>query len=391
MIKIEKKNVIILALIVLVIPCIFLFRKKSNDQNIKIGVLLPLTKSASQYGIATKYGIDMCIEEINNSGGINGKKVECIEYDDEGDPGKAVQGYNYLKDKGVSSIITGVVSDTALSIVDQACNDSIPIIMTTASADEVTFSKDSGKVYENVFRIGFTNSFQGEKIAELANSKNVKNVSTLFCGESEYSTGLKDAFEKKCNSLGINVSINESFTLNAVDFQKQLENIKEKNPDLLFVPYYRDTVSLIIPQAKKLGINCLLVGPDGWRGITNYISDTSKLTNCFYCDLFAPDDSDVSSKAFFEKYKNKYNEEPNLCSACGYNAGLVLKDSMKKSLEKNLKINSDNFRKDIINNLKDTNLDCVSGNIKFDKYHNPKKQAIIIQIRDGKEEFYQKI
>ena len=73
----------------------------------------------------------MCIEEINNSGGINGKKIECIEYDDEGDPSKAVVGYNYLKDKGVSGIITGVLSDTALAIVDQASNDEIPIMMTT--------------------------------------------------------------------------------------------------------------------------------------------------------------------------------------------------------------------------------------------------------------------
>lgn len=391
MIKIEKKQLIIFILIILIVPCIFLFKKQSNDQNIKIGILLPLTKSASQYGIATKSGIEMCIDEINNSGGIDGKQIECIEYDDEGDPGKAVQGYNSLKDKGVSAIITGVVSDTSLAIVDQAYNDSIPLIMTTASADEVTFNKETNEIYENVFRIGFTNSFQGEKIAEFAKSKNIKNAATLFCGESEYSTGLKNSFEKKCNDLGINASINESFTLNAVDFQKQLENIKSKNPDLLFIPYYRDTVSLIIPQAKNLGINCLLVGPDGWRGVTNYISDTSKLTNCFYCDLFAPDDSDESSKIFFEKYKNKYNEEPNLCSACGYNAMLVLKDSIKKSLEKNLKQNSDNFRNDVIKNLKDTNVECVSGNIKFDKYHNPQKQAIIIQIKDKKEQFYKKI
>ena len=392
MIKIEKKHIIIIILLVLSIVSMFIFNKKSNSQNIKIGTLLPLTKSSSQYGIATKQGIDMCIEEINNSGGINGKKIECIEYDDEGDPSKAIVGYNYLKDEGVSGIITGVLSDTALAIVDQASNDEIPIMMTTSSADEVTFNKENNETYENIFRIGFTNSFQGEKIAEFSKSKNIKNASVLFCAESEYSSGLKDSFIKKCNELGINVSTTENFPLNAVDFQKQLENIKSKNPDLLFIPYYRDTVSLILPQINNIGFNnCLLVGPDGWRGVTNYLSNASQLKNCFYCDLFAPDDSNESSKIFFEKYKDKYKEDPNLCSACGYNASLVLKDSIKKSLDKDLKINSDNFRREIIDNLKNANVDCVSGNITFDKYHNPQKQALIIQIQGGKEKFYKNI
>lgn len=393
MVKIEKKQIIISVLLVISIVSIFMFTKKSNNQSIKIGTLLPLTKSSSQYGVATKQGIDMCIDEINNSGGINGRKIECIEYDDEGDPSKSVVGYNYLKDKGVSGIITGVLSDTALAIVDQARNDQIPLLMTTASADEVTFNKENNEIYENVFRIGFTNSFQGEKIAEFSKSKNVQNASVLFCAESEYSSGLKDSFVKKCNEIGINVSTTENFPSNAVDFQKQLENIKSKNPDMLFIPYYRDTISLILPQINNLGLNCLLTGPDGWRGVTTYLSDTdsSKLKNCFYCDLFAPDDSNESSKAFFEKYKTRYNEEPNLCSACGYNASLVLKESIKKSLEKNLKINSDDFRKEIVNNLKTADVDCVSGNISFDKYHNPKKPALIIEITDGKEKFYKSI
>ena len=80
-----------------------------------------------------------------------------------------------------------------------------------------------------------------------------------------------------------------------------------------------------------------------------------------------------------------------MLSAGGYDAAKVLVSSIMSSLKGNLKINSDDFRNSIINNLKNTNVNCISGNITFDKYHNPKKQAIIIQIKDGKEQFYQKI
>ncbi len=375
-----KWYIIFSVLAIVCVSSVFIFKKRTDDKSIKIGVLLPLTKQASQYGIATKNGIDMCVEKINNSGGINGKKIECVEFDDEGDPAKAVVGYNYLKEKGVSGIITGVISETALSIVDQFSNDNIPIIMTTASADDVTFNKDTKKVYDNVFRIGFTNSFQGEKAAEFAKSKNIKNASVLFCGESEYSSGLKDSFVSKCESLGINTITTENFALNSVDFQRQLENIKSKNPDFVFIPYYRETISLILDQADKVGLNCTMFGPDGWRGVTKYVSNLSclKNKNYFYCDLFAPDDPSGDSKTFSEEYEKKFGEIPNLCSACGYNAMLVLENSM-------------NMQGNIIENLKNTDIDCVSGHISFDEYHNPKKQAIIVKVENEEEKFYQKV
>ena len=96
-----KWYIIFSVLAIVCVSSVFIFKKRTDDKSIKIGVLLPLTKQASQYGIATKNGIDMCVEKINNSGGINGKKIECVEFDDEGDPAKAVVGYNYLKEKGL--------------------------------------------------------------------------------------------------------------------------------------------------------------------------------------------------------------------------------------------------------------------------------------------------
>ncbi len=390
--RINKKikwYIIVSILALLGVMFAFIFKKSTNNNNIKIGVLLPLTKSAAAYGNATKHGIDMCVEKINNSGGIGGSKITCIEFDDEGDPGKAIVGYNYLKDKGVSAIITGVLSDTALAVVDAAHSDGMPTILTTASADAATIDKQTGKGYEEIFRVGFINSFQGNVAAEFAKSNGVKNAAVLFCGESEYSSGLKDSFVNKCKNFGINIVATENFSLNSVDFQRQLENIKSKNPDFVFIPYYRETISLILSQADNLGFNCMMFGPDGWRGLTEYISDLSCLKNkkYFYCDLYAPDDPNGNSRSFFEEYMNRFGETPNLCSVCGYNAVSVLAESMKLSINGS-KINTDSFIKGITNNLNNVDVSCIGGNITFDEFHNSKKQAIIVQIKDGKEQYY---
>ena len=111
----------------------------------------------------------------------------------------------------------------------------------------------------------------------------------------------------------------------------------------------------------------------------------------FPFNSFAPDDPNGSSQKFTTSYQDIYKELPTYCSAGGYDSVKVLASSMKKSIEKQLKINSDMFRKDIMINLKDTDIECVAGNISFDGYHNPQKQAIIIQIKDGQEKFYRKI
>ena len=75
--------------------------KKAEASTIKVGVLAPLTGAVAQYGNAVNNGVKMYFEELNAKGGINGKQVELVTYDEEGDPVKAVTGYSSLLDQGV--------------------------------------------------------------------------------------------------------------------------------------------------------------------------------------------------------------------------------------------------------------------------------------------------
>ena len=77
----------------------------ASGDAIKDGVLAPLTGSVAEYGVAVANGIKMYVEEFNAAGGINGKQIQLIEYDEEGDSAKAVTGYNSLVDQGVTAII----------------------------------------------------------------------------------------------------------------------------------------------------------------------------------------------------------------------------------------------------------------------------------------------
>ena len=391
MVKIGKQYILTIVILILSVSVIFILKREQNDSYIKIGAILPLTKSGTHIGLNAKNGINMLVDEINNSGGINGKKVKCIEYDDEGDPAKAISGYNFLKDQGVSAVIAGGTSAEVLAIVEDGHKDNLPIMVKAASDDYITVNKDENEVYQNVYRVGFKNSFQGEKMADFAKVLDAKNVAVIYCSEDEYSLGLKNSFVNKCNVNGIKVCASENYPENSVEFKQQLENIKSQNPDAIFVPSSCEAASLIANQARNLGISCPLLGGDNWSGAIEATSDISLLNNCFYFSAYSIEDPSEISKNFHRNYSERFNQIPNLFSACGYDATKVLISSITKSLEKGLKINSDDFKVDIINNLKDINVECVTGNITFDEQHNPKKQAIIIQIKDGQETLYRKI
>ena len=390
--KIIKKNYVIVTILILIFFGILTVGKKYSNSDIKIGILVPLTKSNAQFGNWIKNGIIMFIDEINSFGGINGKKkLKYVEYDDEDDPTKAVLGYNFLKDCDVDAVITGVDSNEGFAVTEEGKNENVPIIMENASADEITYDKRSNKAYENIFRIGFNDPVSGKKTAQFAKSMGWKNVAVLFCSESEYSSGVKNVFVDECKNLGIKVSSEESFAAESVDFQQQLNNIKSSSPDAIFIPFYYEKSGLIVQQARSLEINCTLLGGDSWSGILDSVPEPSLLNNCYYFASFAPDDPNESSRDFTEKYTNKFGQSPNAFAAMAYESMKVFTSAIQNSLDKELNTGTENFKKDVIDNMKKTKTDGVSGDISFDEHHNPEKQAIIIQIQDGKEQFYKRI
>ncbi|MDR1392203.1 MAG: ABC transporter substrate-binding protein [Clostridiales bacterium] len=365
--------------------------KKVENSEINIGILVPLSGSAAQYGNAIYNGASLCIDELNDVGGINKKHVKLIKYDEENDPLKAKVGYEFLEEQGVLGIIGDVTTATTASIIPLSKDDNMPIITPTASSEDVTYDFKNKILNENVFRTCFLNSFQGRKIAEFAKTQfQTETAALLYCLDSDYSIELKEAFENECNKLKIKIVSIEGFVDKKVDFKSQLENIKTKNPDVLFIPYYYETVSLIAEQAKNIGIDCVKLGTDGWCSVTSKISEPNLLDGSYYFSGFSNDDSSESAQNFLTKYRKNFNEEPNMFAAQSYDAAKILTESLKVTLDYGYVSGSDEFKKEVIKNIKETRFECATGEIIFDIYNNPEKQAIIIKILDGKEVFWGK-
>jgi len=338
----------------------------AKSDTIKVGAVLPVSGPVSAYGSQTRDGILLAFEEINAAGGINGKKLELIVEDDEANPEKTINAFKKLvaKDK-VDAVLGGLTSKCTLAITAQAQAKKVILLTPSSTNDTVT---DAG---DFIFRACYKDSFQGVVVAQFA-KENLKamTAAVLFDNTNDYSKGLNLNFTKKFESLGGKVIVAESYASGDKDFNAQLTKIKALKPDVLFIPDYYSTVSLIAKQVRAQGLTVPLLGADGWDEIVNNAGD--EVLNAFYSNHYTTDADDADVKKFIASFEGKFKVVPNALAALGYDAGMMLADAYK--------VAGTGDSQKLRDALAATNKKFVTGLISFDATRNPVKSAVMLEI-----------
>ena len=363
------------------------------SDTIKVGILAPLTGAVAQYGNAVNNGAMMYFEELNAKGGINGKQIEYVIYDEEGDPVKAVTGYNYLMDQGVVAIVGDVTTGPTKAVVAESQADLIPMITASATAADVTCQLNAdgsvAAVYENMFRSCFIDPFQGSKMAAFSKEQlGAKTAAVLYNTGSDYSVGCAESFQETAKEQGLEIVAVESYADGAVDFQSQLTNIAAKAPDVLFVPDYYSVIALVAQQAQSAGVKATMLGADGWDSVLGVVTDPALLEGSYYCSGYSTEDTRPEVQTFVANFKAKYNLDPDMFAAQGYDAAMILAAAIEKAEASGAKAGSDAYRQAIIDAMKATDMDCVTGHVTFNEYNNPEKTAAIIKIEGGAAKYW---
>jgi branched-chain amino acid transport system substrate-binding protein len=361
----------------------------ASGETIKVGLLGCYTGDAAQYGLAVQHGAQLYIDKVNAAGGINGKQIQVISYDDKGDATESVNAFTRMVDEGITALIGPVLTNPTLAVVDEALPLNMPMITASATAAAVTVNADSGKVNTNVFRTCFIDPFQGEKMAQYANDiLKAKTAAVIYRTGDDYATGLKDAFIAKCKDLGINVVAEEAYSKGDKDFKSQLTNINSKSPDVIFCSNYYEDDGMIVTQARQQGSKAVFLGGDGWNGVSKFAT-AADLEGSVYCSAYAPGSSDAIKQ--FEKDYAAANkgEAPDMFAALGYDAAIVMLDAIKAAEGKGLEAGSDDYKAAVIDAIKNTSSEGITSKYSFDENNNPIKSAVIIKLEGGKENFSQ--
>ena len=347
----------------------------SNSNEIKVGANFELTGNVANYGAASMRGFKLAIKEINDAGGVNGKKIVIAEADNKSEASEAVNAATKLiSDDGAKVIVGPAVTANVIAESQVATENKIPVLAPDATSPDVTV--ENGKVKPFIFRSCFIDPQQGTVMAKFA-SENLKAKTAVvyYDNSSDYSKSLAKVFQEKFEAAGGKVLMQEAFVAKDQDFKATLTKLKDANADIMFVPAYYEEVGKIVKQARELGMNMPILGTDGWddKKVAD-IAGADALNNTYFSTHYS--DKDESVKPFVDAYQKEYGEMPNVFAALGYDAGKLLADAIKRA-------GSDDPEKirDALEQTKD--LQVGTGTITMDKFHNPIKQAVILQNKDG--------
>ena len=170
----------------------------ADASTIKIGAMGPLTGSLAIYGISATNGLKLAVDEINANGGIMGKQVELNLLDEKGDSTEAVNAYNKLVDWGMVALVGDITSKPTVAVAELAAQDGLPMITPTGTQLNIT---EAGS---NVFRVCFTDPYQGEVLAKFAKEKfGAKTAAVMVNNSSDYSDGVANSFIAEAEKQGL--------------------------------------------------------------------------------------------------------------------------------------------------------------------------------------------
>ncbi|HUR99707.1 MAG TPA: ABC transporter substrate-binding protein [Pyrinomonadaceae bacterium] len=364
-----------LALIVSIFSSFACVQKGGNNvatdtgDTIKVGVYGDLTGQTSSFGQSTKNGIELAVEEINNAGGVNGKKIQLIVEDDQGRPEQAKTVVSKLinQDK-VQAVLGEVASTNTLAAAPVAQEAKIPMISPSSTNQKVT------EVGDYISRVCFIDPFQGSVMAKFAaNTLKAKTAAILGDVNSDYSKGLTQFFEQEFTKLGGKVLAKEAYTQTDPDFKGQLTKIRNLNPDVIYVPGYYGQVGIIAKQARELDMNMPLLGGDGWDSPELWKLGGAALKNTYISNHYSAENPAPEIQNFVRTYKAKFNVEPDSLAALAYDAAKVLADAIKRAG------GTDSAKlRDAINSTK--NFPGVTGQISIDANRNAVKPAVVLEL-----------
>ena len=345
----------------------------AQASEIKIGLVGSLTGGQASFGQSTQKGAEFAVNEINSSGGINGKKMLLFSLDDQGKPEEAATVVTRLisQDK-VSAIFGEVASSISLAMAPIAQKNKIPMITPSSTNPKVS------EIGEYIFRVCFIDPFQGSVMAKFAvEDLKVKKVAVLIDVKNDYSVGLAQFFKEKFKTMGGEIVVEQSYSAGDMDFKSQLTSIKAKNPEAIYVPGYYTEVGLIARQAKGLGLNVPLMGGDGWDSPKLQEIGGKAIEGSYFSSHYSSEDKSPVVQEFIEKFKKAYGIIPDALTALGYDAVKVYADAIKRAGNEQ---DTQKIRNEIANTK---NFQGVTGLITIDEKRNPVKSAVVLKVTDA--------
>jgi branched-chain amino acid transport system substrate-binding protein len=347
----------------------------SSGEEIKIGLVAPLSGGGALYGKQMENGAKLAVDEINEAGGLLGKKLKLIVQDDQANPGESVKVTQRLvTEEKINAWMGTLKSADTVTDIGITSKQDIPSFVPVAVGNSIT---ESG--FTNVFRNVSNNTMQvKELVAYILKNQPHKKIA-IIAENSDYGRGLAEDFEKFFVEGGGQISNIEYYNMGTKEFNDPLTKIKANNPDAVVISGLIAEGALIVKQAQDLGLKTQWYSYGGFSGSAAIKLAGAAAEGLIHTEYFTPVEGDEKIEKFVKAYEQKFNETPDAYySAATYDAVYLYAEGVRKAgTLDNKKIN------DALHSIKD--YQGVMGTISFEQNGQATAKVWIAQIKDGKQ------
>ena len=293
---------------------------------IKIGVPVPLSGGNAKMGNDISQAATLAVEEWNAKGGVLGRKLEIVAFDDACDAQQSVTAAHKLVDGGVVAVAGGYCSSAAIPASAVYHDAGVAFVADASSNPKLT---DQG--FENVFRVIGRDDQQGPYAAGfMVNTLKAKKIAIIH-DNTLYAKGLADATKAALEGKpGVQVVFFDAVTPGEKDFSAVLTKVKSLSPDVTYYTGYYPEGGLIAKQFKDLGVPGKFMAGDANNDPT-FISEAGPASEGVYVTSTPLPQDQSSAKSFIDRYKKRWNQDPGPYSALEYDAVNVVINAIKQS------------------------------------------------------------
>lgn len=338
--------------------------------SVKIGINVPQTGFAAADGKSALIGAQLAAEQANANGGVNGKSIELIIYDDQASPKSAVPIATKLVEQDeVKIAISGSYSGATRAAAGVFQEAGVPYISAFAVHPEITRSGDY------VFRTSFVGEVQGRAGAKLIGESLGKKKVALITLKNDFGQSLANGFKEAAEKFGIEIISEYEYSIKDRQFGPIVAKVKSDAPDAIYASGYFFTAGPLVSQLRSGGIDVPVIGQEGYDSqkfieIAGGASEGVIITTSLDRDSDSPE-----AKSFIAAFEEKAGYKADMVAASGHTAMKVAIAGLRKAGSEDPKA-----IRDAIAGL---TLEASTGTISFNGLGEVRKDVQVQVVKDG--------
>lgn len=341
-----------------------------DPEPIKVGIIVGLTGRSADLGEASRNAVQLAADEVNQTGGIDGRPISLIALDDEGKPEAAAAAVRKAHDEGVAAIIGPNLSSTAAAMLPEINRLEIVTISPTAS------SLDFVDLDDFLFRINWSTRENATIYAKHYYELGIRKVSAAIDANNRaFSESWLNEFQSAFAALG-DVTVNaDLFDANSDQgYSSTAQKLLESQPDAILLIANSVDTAQITQQIRKMDNQTLIVAAE-WAASERLLQLGGKaIEGIEMVQSYDRNNQSERYLTFKNAYLERFQRQPGYSSVASYDAALMLftalrKDDDPKALKKNL------IHLPVIEGLQQP--------LKFNKYGDAERRAFFVTVQDG--------